>query len=642
MVRKPKVKPAAIVVKNNGISGTFLFWAIMIFAFFTRLLFIRQLSGSICFNPVGVDEVYYDNWGLSISEGHIIGHTAFNGWPLYAYFLGFIYALFGHSVSAVRCIQIFLGSVNCALVYLLGKRIFSRKIGLLSAFLFSMYGLFIFFDGHLLNVTLAIFLNLLAMLMLFYSFSQENKIGFFISGLIIGFSGLVMAGIMIFIPFVILGAFFFIRKISSLFVCAAFLAGALCPIFLSVAHNYLAEKDIVLMTVHSGIAFYIGNNPDAGPYFSPIKEIGGLDKEAFIQDARILAEKAMKRPLRSSEVSAYWVSRAVNFIANEPFQYAHLLSRRMLALVNKNEFYDTTISYAAMKRYAPVLGVTQLKFSMIFPFAILGMFLNLRLNKGNYLLYGYALSFVLALMLFSTISRYRLPLVPSLIIFSAQGLYKLWRAIISSHRELLYCLPILAAAALLVNIPLPEANLETYGESNFLGLGYNRSGDYDKAIESFKKGLSIAPDNAQLYNNLGQAYLYKGMFDYAELNIKKAIEIWPDFSEAHSSLGTLYKNKGLLDESLEEYRKAVALRPDSPDFHLNLGNAYARKGQFPSALEEFKKSLSFIKKPEYYDSLGVTYMKMGKRDDAIEAWEEALKIDPGFAKAKQWLSKYKQ
>ena len=97
----------------------------------------------------------------------------------------------------------------------------------------------------------------------------------------------------------------------------------------------------------------------------------------------------------------------------------------------------------------------------------------------------------------------------------------------------------------------------------------------------------------------------------------------------------------MLDQSLEAHKKAVSLRPDNPDLHLNLGNAYARKGEFQTAIREFKTSLSIIEKPEYYDSLGVTYMKMGNRDSATEAWENALRLDPGFEKAKRWLSMYR-
>ena len=85
----------------SGPADAIILAAIIAFALLMRLLFIKQIAGPVFSNPVGVDEVFYDNWALSISRGHLIGKTAFNGMPLYAYFVGLIYAIFGHSLSAV-------------------------------------------------------------------------------------------------------------------------------------------------------------------------------------------------------------------------------------------------------------------------------------------------------------------------------------------------------------------------------------------------------------------------------------------------------------------------------------------------------------------------------------------------------------
>lgn len=628
----------------SGQTAAILLLAIIALSLLFRLFFIKQLAGTVCYNPVGVDEVFYDNWALSISRGCLIGKTAFNGMPLYPYLVGLIYAIFGHSVTAVRCVQASLGTLNCVLIYFVARQVFSRKVGLLSAFLLSLYGLFLFYEGYLLDITLSIFLTLSVLSLLLYSFSRDSSSGFFASGLALGFSSLTRAGILFFVPFTIFCIFYFSRrKALAALASVLLLVGIAFPISLSVLHNYMAEKDIVFLSAHGGVTFYNGNNPNSeGPYFSPLKELNGADKAAFIQDAKDVAEKEAKRHLKSSEVSNYWFRKSLRFIINNPYKYATILFSRILALFNKYEFYDTSISYVMMKQLVPVLGVSFLTFPMIFPFALLGMLLSLKPAKGPLLLWGYIISYSLFSLFFMIFSRYRLPLLPVFIIFAAYGICRIWEDIRTRGNNLPRYAVVLVLAALLVNAPLSAGASEVSGGYNFLGLAYNKAGDYDAAIETFKIGLSIDPEGAELYNNLGQAFLCKGMISEAEKNIKKAITIRPQFAEAHTTLGTIYKDKGLLDESLEEHKKAAALRPDNPQIYINLGNTYGRKGQYAAAIEQFKKSLSLLELPECYDSLAVTYMKLGEKDAAIAAWEKALKLDPGFEKAKKNLSKYKK
>ena len=519
-------------VLNLQLADILILLGVTVFALTVRLFFIRQLQKSICFYPMGVDEVFYDNWALSISQGHIIGRTVFNGMPLYAYFLGFIYSIFGHSIDAVRYIQAFLGTASCLIVYLLARHIFSRKIGLLSAFIYLMYGLFVFYEAHLLGVTLAIFLTLFAILMLFHSLLRQSTLNFFITGIIIGLSSLTMAGILTFIPFVLLGIFYIYgKKIKTLVSCLILLVGMVCPISIAALHNYLAEKDLVIMSAHGGITFYNGNNPNASPYFESIIELYGSGKESLIYDSRIVAEKDLKRSLKPSEVSSYWMRKGINYILHNPFDYVQLVFRKILAVLNKYEFYDSTISFKRMKQFTPILNIPVITFSMIFPFAILGILLNLRLNRKVYFLYSYLFSYTVFLILFMIFSRYRLPLLPVLIIFSACGFHKTWESVITQRKDLLRYAAIVFAGVLVVNIPVSEKNIETLGDYNYLGLSYTKIGDYNRAIEMFKEGISLYPDTAEFYNNLGRAYLFKGMFEDAELNIKKAISLRPYFPD---------------------------------------------------------------------------------------------------------------
>ncbi|NIP87451.1 MAG: GlcNAc transferase, partial [Planctomycetales bacterium] len=50
--------------------------------------------------------------------------------PFYPYLLAGIYWVFGFSLTAVRFVQAILGGATCSLTYVLGRRLFDRRVGL--------------------------------------------------------------------------------------------------------------------------------------------------------------------------------------------------------------------------------------------------------------------------------------------------------------------------------------------------------------------------------------------------------------------------------------------------------------------------------------------------------------------------------
>ncbi|MFQ5334587.1 MAG: tetratricopeptide repeat protein, partial [Flavobacteriales bacterium] len=64
------------------------------------------------------------------------------------------------------------------------------------------------------------------------------------------------------------------------------------------------------------------------------------------------------------------------------------------------------------------------------------------------------------------------------------------------------------------------------GYSN-LGIAYGMKGDFGKAIDIFKKGLSQHPNNAKLYLNLAVTYQNMGRPEEAKTNFSKAFELDP-------------------------------------------------------------------------------------------------------------------
>src|SRR5438876_6572910 len=93
-------------------------------------------------------------------------------------------------------------------------------------------------------------------------------------------------------------------------------------------HNYLIAKDPVPLSAHSGINFWIGNNPQANGYprFPPGLRAG---QAAMLQDSITQAEVAAGRPLKHAEVSAYWSGKAKAYVSGHFGDWLTLLARKV-------------------------------------------------------------------------------------------------------------------------------------------------------------------------------------------------------------------------------------------------------------------------------------------------------------------------
>jgi tetratricopeptide (TPR) repeat protein len=95
---------------------------------------------------------------------------------------------------------------------------------------------------------------------------------------------------------------------------------------------------------------------------------------------------------------------------------------------------------------------------------------------------------------------------------------------------------------------------------DYLGLAYQKAGDLDKAIQQYRKSLSLDPFYADAHNNIGIAYFDKGLVDNAITHFKHAIEIDPSHADAHYNLGVAYGEKGLIGPAYEEMLTGIRLR----------------------------------------------------------------------------------
>jgi protein O-mannosyl-transferase len=104
---------------------------------------------------------------------------------------------------------------------------------------------------------------------------------------------------------------------------------------------------------------------------------------------------------------------------------------------------------------------------------------------------------------------------------------------------------------------------------------------------------------------------------------------------AHNNLGNVVMKKGRLDEAAVNYRKALEICTNCPEVYNNLGHVLARKGDWINAVTAYRAALRSWPNPNAHNNnnLGIGLAKVGKRDEAVEQFREALRIDGDYREA---------
>jgi len=167
-----------------------------------------------------------------------------------------------------------------------------------------------------------------------------------------------------------------------------------------------------------------------------------------------------------------------------------------------------------------------------------------------------------------------------------------------------------------------------------LGEEYYKQGDYTSALREFLKAEALYPDDPFLQNDLGLTYKAKKRLDLATKHFKKALEFKPDYAPAKNNLGAVYLDKKEWDTAIKYFKEVSEnMLYATPYIALsNLGWAYYNKKEYTLSETYYLKALDL--EPKFINAqrgLGLTYIAMGRIDEAVKILEKAVKDYPKFA-----------
>jgi len=121
-------------------------------------------------------------------------------------------------------------------------------------------------------------------------------------------------------------------------------------------------------------------------------------------------------------------------------------------------------------------------------------------------------------------------------------------------------------------------------------------------------------------------------FQEAETQLQAAMkDNRAPFPEAHTVLANLRRQQGLTDEAIAEYRKALRLaRGVSAEAHIGLAIALNETEQTDAAIREYRIGIvqDMETEPILYYQLGSILEKAQRNKEAIEAYQNYLRLDP--------------
>lgn len=117
--------------------------------------------------------------------------------------------------------------------------------------------------------------------------------------------------------------------------------------------------------------------------------------------------------------------------------------------------------------------------------------------------------------------------------------------------------------------------------------------------------------------------------DGSERDLMQIISMQPEDSRALNHLGYMLADQTTRhEEALELIERAIAISPDDPAIIDSLGWALYKVARYEEALVQMRRAFAAFPDDEVASHLGEVLWALGRFDEAIRVWQDALVTDP--------------
>ncbi len=505
-------------------------------------------------------DTWYRWWG---------GKEVFRTSPLYPYWAAGLLGVSDGSVSFVLFVQLMAGAFQPLILFALARRLFDERVGLVAAALTAAYGPFIFYQGVLLRDWLPPLLEPLALLALVRARDSRQGRDWLIAGVALGVALLAKETALLVL---ILAGVWLVWETwpdrrGAIRAGAYVLIGLLLSLSPLLLRNALVGAPLFSFSNRAAQSFIEANAADGAPVgWRPVPQ-------------------TMRQILERSDGKLVPVVReTLRTYQGDSRAFFGRLLIKLRALADPNEVPGEAVSIAYGLGLSPALRFA-LRYGFILSLAVGGLLLALPTWRRQRLLHLYLLAAVGGQMFGTVIERFRLTLVPVLLLYAAAGI--LWLFDASREKRFVRLaggIGLILGVALIQHVWIPLRG----PEGNAAGTGYfpaarvyAAEGRFDRSVAEMVRLRERAgpyPQNAMMvsdaqflegeYRALWSEQLIKqGRGEEARQQVERAEAAYAShlhLALPHYNLGVLYLTLGEPAKARTFLDRFLALEPEGP------------------------------------------------------------------------------
>ncbi|MBP6715555.1 MAG: glycosyltransferase family 39 protein [Acidobacteria bacterium] len=567
--------------------------------------------------------------------------------PLYIYFLAAFLGPTG-SYTAVRLIQVALGTVAVGFILICAREWFGRRAGWIAAVLAAGTGLFTFYEALILQTSIDVFLTSAALLCFTLALTRDNLRWMIATGAIFGLQALNRPNIALAAAGLVLVMLAARRWRPALVLTAGIIIG-MSP---AAIRNVVVAHEFSLVSSHGGLNFYIGNHEGATGFYETVPGVTPNIKGQQ-EDVRRVASAALGRSVTDSEASDYFVNLSLSWMTSHPGDAAWLLARK-LGWTFHAQHIALPYSYPFYQYDAP----TWLRFFpvgpwLLIPLGLVGLLFGAPRTphrapapgtlapahpRTPYLLWcAFVPCYSAAVALFFIAERYRLPLLVPLVVGAGGAIDYAWR-LVSARQFRALVAPVVVALIIGALANAPSAVSDGRWEEGLrVAQRLVQLGRFDEAEAWVATLESNAPRPGMAHAGLGKQLMLIDQPARALPHLQKAVELDRGATaEDWLRVGRLAAEVGAPAAGEPYFRQAVALAPNDAGARQQYGLNLLVLDRFDDAARELGEAVRLDpKNAASLSHLAYAEAKLGRIPEARAHLAAALAIDPADPMAQQ-------
>lgn len=199
-----------------------------------------------------------------------------------------------------------------------------------------------------------------------------------------------------------------------------------------------------------------------------------------------------------------------------------------------------------------------------------------------------------------------------------------------------------------------------------LGLAYLGTGDDARAVDAFVEALKRRPNDSAVFSTLWErygkpqqfeeglavydkilekapenyigrwhrAFIYEqqSRFDEALAECRAVLEVREDWNDVRAFMAKIFLKQDRPEDAIEAWTKVLEADPENSDAYeglLGLARSRGESNDYEASLEVFDTLIKFFpENPTLRADRALTLYNMNRTEDAIRAYEDAIRADP--------------